>query len=329
LTAIIFRFLASFMIAQSMHAAQIVRRGRCCRLFIEADAAPLKTVMAGLAGLVESLLAAGARLLEGLGGAGIKRAVIAPQLERVMPACGQDRLSQFRMTMQRIRGHGVALQIQAFQSLDGCLGLVAMTTGPPAAGASGALVRLAEKYRVALRQSYARVGKLALIKQQRYAHAKQFKRAGKSLRKLETYLRRAIRDIARKIAGNKLLKPVFATPLPLSYRVLTQKKRQKAPKVYSLHAPEVECIGKGKAHKPYEFGVKVSLATTIAPAKGGQFILHARALPGAPYDGHTLESVIQEIEATTGATLSRILADAGYKGHKTPPGYTFKVYTQG
>ncbi len=74
---------------------------------------------------------------------------------------------------------------------------------------------------------------------------------------------------------------------------------------------------------------KVSFATTIAPSRGGQFILHAKAMPGAPYDGHTLESVIPDIEAITGATLSRILADAGYKGHKTPPGYKFKVYTQG
>ncbi len=92
--------------------------------------------------------------------------------------------------------------------------------------------------------------------------------------------------------------------------MLTQKKRQEAPKVYALHAPEVECIGKGKAHKPYEFGVKVSLATTVAPSKGGQFILHAKALPGTPYDGHTLETVLPGIEAMTGAALSCTLADA-------------------
>jgi len=190
------------------------------------------------------------------------------------------------------------------------------------------LARLAQEHNVALRQAYTRVGKLALIKHQRYAHAKQFKRAGKVLRKLKTYLGRMIRDIARKIARNKLLKPVFAKALSLSHRVLTQQRRQKAPKVYSLHAPEVECIGKGKAHKPYEFGVKVSLATTLSPSAGGQFILHAKALPGNPYDGHTLESVIPDIEATTGAALSRILADAGYKGHNAPAGYKFKVYTQ-
>lgn len=191
------------------------------------------------------------------------------------------------------------------------------------------LVRLARMHGVRLRQSYARVGKFALIKQQRYAHAKQFKRANRCLRTLKTYLGRVMRDIRRKIEGDEALQAVFAHPLSLGWRVLTQKKRQDAPKVYALHAPEVECIGKGKAHKPYEFGVKVSLATTVAPSKGGQFILHAKALPGNPYDGHTLKTVLPGIEAMTGAALSRILADAGYKGHNALKEHTFKVYTQG
>jgi IS5 family transposase len=113
-----------------------------------------------------------------------------------------------------------------------------------------------------------------------------------------------IRDIQRKIASDEALKAAFAQALSLSHRVLTQKKRQHAPKLYALHAPEVECIGKGKAHKPYEFRVKVSIATTVAPSQGGQFILHAKALPGNPYDGHTLKTVLPAIEAITGAALS-------------------------
>ena len=75
--------------------------------------------------------------------------------------------------------------------------------------------------------------------------------------------------------------------------------------------------------------MKVSLATTVAPSKGGQFILHAKALPGDPYDGHTLKTVLPGIEAKTGAVLSRILADAGYKGHNAPEEHKFKVYAQG
>ena len=87
--------------------------------------------------------------------------------------------------------------------------------------------------------------------------------------------------------------------------MLDQQQRQRGPKVYSLHAPEVECIGKGKAHRPYEFGVKVSVATTLAHAKGGQFVAHVKSLPGNPYDGHTLATVIPDMEALIGNTIER------------------------
>jgi transposase, IS5 family len=157
------------------------------------------------------------------------------------------------------------------------------------------LVRLTKKLGVSLRQSYRRVGKLALIKHQRYAHAHQFKRANRSLRKLKTYLGRVIRDIERRIVGNEDLREAFVRPLFLARRVLEQERRQCGRKVYSLHAPEVECIGKGKAHRPYEFGVKVSVATPVKHSAGGQFVTHAAALPGNPYDGHTLATVIPQM----------------------------------
>jgi transposase, IS5 family len=191
------------------------------------------------------------------------------------------------------------------------------------------LARLAETHGVVLRQSYQRVGKRALIAYQRYAHAKQFKRAGKALRTLRTYLGRTIRDIRRKIKGDEAKEAIFRRPLWLAERVGAQRQNQRGRKVYSLHAPEVECIGKGKAHRPYEFGVKVSLATTLHRSKGGQFITHVKALPGAPYDGHTLASVIPQIEAQTGAPLERIVVDRGYRGHNAPPDYRFKVYLSG
>jgi len=191
------------------------------------------------------------------------------------------------------------------------------------------LVRLAQKRGLRLRQSYRRVGKRALIAHQRYAHAHQFKRAGKALRKLKTYAGRVIRDIGRKVAGNDDLTEVFVRPLYLARRVLEQNRHQRGRKVYSLHAPEVECIGKGKAHRPYEFGVKVSVATTLNRSRGGQFVTHAAALPGNPYDGHTLAKVIPAIEMLIGNVLDRIFADAGYRGHNAPPEYKFKVFTAG
>jgi transposase, IS5 family len=182
-----------------------------------------------------------------------------------------------------------------------------------------------------LRQSYGRVGKFTLIKHQRYAHAKQFKRANRALRSLRTYLGRVIRDIARKIEGPIGLLDGIALDrmLALARRVLDQKQRQRGAKVYSLHAPEVECIGKGKAHRPYEFGVKVSVATTLSHAKGGQFVTHVKAMPGNPYDGHTLKTVIPDMEALIGNVIERMLLDKGYRGHNAPPEYKFRVFISG
>jgi IS5 family transposase len=193
------------------------------------------------------------------------------------------------------------------------------------------LVRLAQKQGVKLRQSYARIGKFALIAHQRYAHARQFKRANRALRKLRTRLGRIIRDIGRKIEGKADLVGgiVLERMLARARQVLDQKRGQRGPKVYSLHAPEVECIGKGKAHRPYEFGVKVSVATTLTHAKGGQFVVHSKALPGNPYDGHTLKTVIPDMEALVGNTIERILGDKGYRGHNAPPDYKFRVFTSG
>jgi IS5 family transposase len=172
-----------------------------------------------------------------------------------------------------------------------------------------------------------RIGKIELIKHQRYAHARQFKRANRSLRKLKTFLGRVIRDIKRKIRDDDFLQTEFAWMLNLAGRVRDQERGQRGPKVYSLHAPEVECIGKGKPHKPYEFGVKVSITTTLKRSKGGQFVIHAQALPGNPYDGHTLARVIPGIEQLVGSKIERAHADAGYRGHNAPPEYKFKVYT--
>src|SRR5438874_8077464 len=101
-------------------------------------------------------------------------------------------------------------------------------------------------------------------------------------------------------------------------QIRSQQQRQRGWKLYSFHAPEVECIGKGKAAAPYEFGVKASVVTANARAPGGQFVLHARALPGNPYDGHTLGAVIEATERLTGRAIERAYVDKGYRGHHTP-----------
>jgi transposase, IS5 family len=191
------------------------------------------------------------------------------------------------------------------------------------------LVRLAKQKDVKLRQSYERVGKAALIRHQRYAHAKQFKRANRALKTLRTQLGRVLRDIRRKIENDAGLQAAFAPKLALAERVHAQRAKQRGQKIYSLHAPEVECIGKGKAHKPSEFGVKVTIATPIERCKGGQLVSHIAALPGNPYDGHTLKKVVPDMTRQIGVSLQRIIADAGYRGHNAPKGQGLVVYTSG
>ena len=177
------------------------------------------------------------------------------------------------------------------------------------------LNRLANKHGVPLRQSYVRIAKNAAMMAGRYAHAKQFNRHRRELRILRTRLGRLIRDIGRKIAGQESIEAVFALPLARASQIRSQQQRQRGWKLYSFHAPEVECIGKGKASAPYEFGVKVSVVTTNARAPGGQFVLHAKALPGNPYDGHTLRSAIEDTERLTGGEIERAYVDKGYRGH--------------
>jgi transposase, IS5 family len=189
------------------------------------------------------------------------------------------------------------------------------------------LCALARREGVPLRQSYLRVAKRAQIMVGRYTHAHQFKRARRQLKFLRTRLGRLIRDIGRKIAGNAVLERRFAPLLGLAVRVRHQDHRQRGPKVYALHAPEVECIGKGKARAPYEFGCKVSLATPVTRPKGGQFVLHTKALHGNPYDGHTLGPMVADMERLTGVAARRIHVDKGYRGHNHPN--RFEVWITG
>ena len=180
------------------------------------------------------------------------------------------------------------------------------------------LNRLARRHGVALRQSYRRLAKRAAMMAARYAHAKQFNRHHRELRFLRTRLGRLIRDIRRKIKGQEPVEAAFQEALAQASQIRSQQQRQRGWKLYSFHASEVECIGKGKARAPYEFGVKVSIVATNARAPAGQFVLNAKALPGNPYDGHTLRHAIEGAQRLTGCDIERAYVDKGYRGHDAP-----------
>jgi IS5 family transposase len=175
-----------------------------------------------------------------------------------------------------------------------------------------ALVRRATALGITLRQNYRFKGKKLLAKQGRYAHARQMKRAAKMTRGLKTILGRVVRDIERK--AGKMQGQIADEPLrellAMAERLLAQTRTSKN-KLYSVHAPEVECLSKGKVHKRYEFGCKVSVATTSK----SNWIVGTQALHGNPYDGHTLGGAIDQVERLTGRTPGDVMVDQGYRGH--------------
>ena len=169
-----------------------------------------------------------------------------------------------------------------------------------------ALVRAARTAGLNLRQTYVRLGKQALARQGRYAQARQMKRARRETKRLRQYLGRVIRDIRRKCP-----KPVPALKalLERSERIFRQQ-RHDSPKLYSVHAPEVECIAKGKAHKPYEFGCKVAIVTTSR----SNWIVGVEAIHENPYDGATLSPALSQVERLTAVRPEEAFVDRGFKG---------------
>lgn len=172
------------------------------------------------------------------------------------------------------------------------------------------LVKLADEYEIALRQNYNREAPRLAVQVGRYAHAKQFKRMRKSLKALRTRVGRVYREIQRNMDHiPEQNQPQARDLLHRVNRILTQKKQDKN-KLYALHAPEVECISKGKPRTPYEFGCKVSVATTL---KEG-FIVGMRSMPGNPWDGHTLAETIEQVSILTDRKPKTVIVDKGYQG---------------
>ena len=176
------------------------------------------------------------------------------------------------------------------------------------------LVGQAKKAGIRLRQGHTRLAKKAAMKAGRYAHAKQFKRMRRELKRLRTYLGRVFRDVCRKIDGHLDLAARFSELLGLVERLLAQKPDE-SDKLYALHAPEVVCISKGKAHKRYEFGCKVGIAATNRRARRIRHVIAAMAFEGNPYDGHTLKTTAAKTEEITGVAIQRLYVDKGYRGH--------------
>jgi IS5 family transposase len=174
------------------------------------------------------------------------------------------------------------------------------------------LVTLAQKVGIRLRQNYNRKAPRLAAQAGRHAHARQFRRMRKALRTLKGHTGRVLRDVGRKLGTvpQGQLRSRIQARMALVTRLLRQMPKTPN-KIFALHEPEVDCISKGKARVRYEFGTKVSIATTLAEG----FVVGMRSMPGDPYDGHTLPDALQQVETLAGRHPSLAVVDRGYRGH--------------
>src|SRR5574338_368315 len=178
------------------------------------------------------------------------------------------------------------------------------------------VVQAAKRVGIALKQTFVKEGKELRRKSGGYAHAKQFKRLRRTVKRQRTILGIVLREIRRKLPAASPESPLAVTRLNTllerAEKIRTQQPKDKN-KLYALHAPEVECIGKGKARKPYEFGVKASIAVTYRSG----LMVGARTFPGNPYDGHLLNAQLEQtgiLLEDTGKTPKEVVVDLGFRG---------------
>jgi IS5 family transposase len=185
------------------------------------------------------------------------------------------------------------------------------------------VVHAAKQAGIALKQTFVKEGKTLRRKAGGYAHAKQYRRLRHTVKRQRTILGIVLRETQRKLTTATTHSPTTITRLKIlmerAERIRTQQPKDKN-KLYALHAPEVECIGKGKARKPYEFGVKTSIAVTHQSG----LIVGARTFPGNPYDGHVLNEQLDQttiLLEDTGRAPKQVIVDLGYRGvDKENPG---------
>ncbi len=180
------------------------------------------------------------------------------------------------------------------------------------------LVEAAKDVGLDLKQTFAKEGKQLSRKAGRYAHARQFKRMRRAIKRQRTIVGRLQREIERKASAiGAAVRQALGETLNKAHRIWAQSGQRKTVdgqrKLYAWHAPEVDCISKGKAKQPYEFGAKVGIASTLQ----GNLIVGARAFHGNPYDGHTLNEQLEQATILMQDSQHKpatAFVDLGYRG---------------
>jgi IS5 family transposase len=168
---------------------------------------------------------------------------------------------------------------------------------------------IAEQEGITQRQRYTRESKQLVKSTHNGKHPKRAQQAKKAKRRLKTIANKMLRELDRKM--NESQKTVYQKDIELYKRVVNQQKDDQD-KIYSLHKPFTKCIAKGKAHKPYEFGNKAGLVS--GGEKGRKIILAIKAFLENPFDGHTIEPLLNQMKLNNIQTPKELVYDRGAKG---------------
>ncbi len=180
--------------------------------------------------------------------------------------------------------------------------------------------KIAENEGIKQRQRYTKVSKQMVRNTYNGKHPKRSKMARKSQRQLKTIAMRLIRELERNFTADQ--QEFYKDLLALYTKVVTQK-RNDTDKIYSIHKPFTRCIAKGKAHKQYEFGNKVGLITTAN--KGKKIILGIKAFLQTPYDGHTIEPLLEQMEDSGQKLPKELVYDRGGRGKSEIKGVKISI----
>jgi len=172
------------------------------------------------------------------------------------------------------------------------------------------LNKLAKYYGIQQRRTFSKEVKSLRLDLRHFRHVKKRKKAVRALKRLRTIANALIRELRRRLPCFALFEQ-YQSDFLFYEKVLNQKRKDKN-KVYSLHEPQVYCMAKGKDHVQYEYGNKVSVASTAK----SNIIVGVVSHPKNIYDGDTLKEVLEHIEITRDKKVLKAVCDRGYRGKK-------------
>ena len=165
--------------------------------------------------------------------------------------------------------------------------------------------RVAKAERIKVRQSYAREVQGLKLTQRFRGKSHSKKKVAKANRRMRTIAGRLLRELLRLLPADN----IYQKQIDICVKFVNGERIDDH-KIYSLHEPDVLCISKGKEHKKYEFGNKVSIVRLW-----NGLIIGALSFRNE-YDGHTIDKSMEQVRRLYDRSIKILAGDRGYRGQE-------------